>query len=85
MVSAIKTDHGQVLISDVDRVILDFAVKLTRSPAEIKEADIVGLRSVGLDDAVVLDVIQVTALFNYYNRLADGVGIDLEPEMPPKG
>ena len=35
---------------------------------------------VGFDDDAVHDVVQVTALFAYYNRLADGLGIDLEPE-----
>jgi alkylhydroperoxidase family enzyme len=48
-------------------------------------ADVEGLRRHGLDDEAIHHVVQVTALFNYYNRLADGLGIDLEPEMPPRG
>lgn len=39
------------------------------------EADVVALREAGLDDTAIHDVAQVTALFNYYNRLADGLGI----------
>lgn len=45
-------------------------------------ADVQGLRELGLDDAAIHDVVQVTALFNYYDRLADGLGIDPEPEFP---
>lgn len=63
---------------------LDYAALLTREPAAVTAADVERLRRHGLDDAAIHDVAQVTALFNYYNRLADGLGIDLEPEMPPR-
>lgn len=59
---------------------LDFAVKLTETPAEMTEEDVAALRSQGFEDAAIHDIVQVTALFNYYNRLADGLGIDPEPE-----
>lgn len=57
---------------------LDFAVKLTREPSRMRESDILALRELGFDDVAIHDVVQVTALFNYYNRLADGLGIDPE-------
>ena len=59
---------------------LDFAVKLTRRPAAMRETDIAGLRGHGFDDTAISDIVQVAALFNYYDRLADGLGIDPEPE-----
>ncbi len=49
----------------------------------MSEADVEELRSVGLDDVAIHDLIQVTAYFNYINRIADAVNVDLEPEMPP--
>lgn len=58
---------------------LDFAVKLTRSPGEVVEADVQRLRAAGFDDVAVHDIVQVTSLLNYYNRVADGLGIDPEP------
>ncbi len=61
---------------------LDFAIKLTRTPERMTAADVEGLRAAGFDDAAIHDVVQVTALFNYYDRLADGLGIDPEPEWP---
>ena len=57
---------------------LDYAAKLTRSPYAVGEADIQCLRDVGFDDTAILDICQVVSYFNYANRLADGLGIQLE-------
>lgn len=59
---------------------LDYAVKLTRAPKSVTAADIDALREAGFDDVAIHDIAQVVGLFNYYNRLADGLGIESEPE-----
>lgn len=46
-------------------------------------ADIEDLRRHGLDDAAIHEAVQVVAYFNYINRVADAIHIDLEPEMEP--
>jgi uncharacterized peroxidase-related enzyme len=61
-----------------DRAMLGFAVKLTRTPEAMTQHDVATLRGHGLSDEAIHDVVQITALFNYYNRLADGLGIDPE-------
>jgi uncharacterized peroxidase-related enzyme len=61
---------------------LDFAAKLTREPAAVEAGDLDRLLRHGFDDAAIHDIVQVAALFNYYDRLADGLGIDPEPEWP---
>ena len=63
---------------------LDFCSKLTLTPADVEERDLDDLRELGFDDAAIHDIVQVTALFNYYDRLADGMGIDPEPEWDPR-
>jgi alkylhydroperoxidase family enzyme len=55
-------------------------VKLTHNAAEVDERDIEVLRAQGLDDATISDAIQVVGYFNYVTRVADGVGIEEEPE-----
>jgi uncharacterized peroxidase-related enzyme len=57
---------------------LDYAAKLTRTPWEMTEEDVEALRRAGLNDAAILDVAQVTAYYAYVNRLADGLGVELE-------
>ncbi|MCH2105458.1 MAG: peroxidase [Planctomycetes bacterium] len=70
-------------LTEHERALCAYAEKLTRSPQEMTEADILTLREAGLDDVSIHDLIQVCAYFNYINRIADAVHVDLEPEMPP--
>jgi uncharacterized peroxidase-related enzyme len=58
-----------------DRAMLEYAVKLTRTPSAVDRGDVEALRRQGLSDDAIHEVAQITALFNYYNRLADGLGI----------
>jgi alkylhydroperoxidase family enzyme len=55
-------------------------VKLTHAAATVEQADIDLLRGQGLDDTEISDAIQVVGYFNYITRVADGVGIEDEPE-----
>lgn len=59
---------------------LDYAVKLTTHPQSMTQQDVQRLRDAGFDDPAISQIVQVAALFNYYNRLADGLGIESEPE-----
>jgi uncharacterized protein YciW len=43
--------------------------------------DVQALRDAGFSDRAIHDAAQVCAYFNYINRVADGLGVDLEPEM----
>ncbi len=58
--------------------ILAFAEKLTLQPRVIERRDIEHLEAAGLDDRGILEVVEITAYFNFVNRLADGLGVTLE-------
>lgn len=58
---------------------LEYAEKLTLRPWEMDESDVVALRENGFSDSAILDVNQVTSYYAFANRLADGLGIELEP------
>jgi uncharacterized peroxidase-related enzyme len=71
-------EEGPVL-SAADRAMLGFAVKLAREPRAMSRGDVEALRAAGFSDTAIHDIVQITGFFSYYNRLADGLGIDPEP------
>lgn len=60
------------------RVLADFAIRLTESPARVADAEAASLREAGLGDEGFHDVVAITAYFNFVNRLAEGVHLPLE-------
>jgi uncharacterized peroxidase-related enzyme len=77
-VTAIASDYRGAALSPRERAICDYAVKLTRTPGEMAERDVQALREAGLADADILDTCQIAAYYNYVNRMADGLGVELE-------
>jgi uncharacterized peroxidase-related enzyme len=76
-----ERDYRQATDLDARTLALcDYARLLTLDPARVGAAEAEALRAVGLDDATIHDAIQVIAYFNYINRVAEGVGTDLEPD-----
>ena len=59
----------------------DFAVKLTLTPGEMNEEDVRRLRNIGLSDPQITVAVQVIGYFNYINRVADGLDVELEDWM----
>ncbi len=80
-VQALVTDWRRATTGD-ERLaaILAYAERLTLDPASVEEADIDRMRAAGLDDAAVLHACEVTSYFNYVNRMADGLAVQLEDD-----
>jgi len=66
-------------LEPADRVMLDYVAKLTLAPAEMEEADVEDLRAAGFDDRSIHDIVVVAGYFAFVNRVADGLGVELEP------
>jgi uncharacterized peroxidase-related enzyme len=77
-VEQLKNDYTQADLAPADREMLDYAVKLTLTPWEMVPADVERLREQGFSDSAILDINQITGYFAYVNRLADGLGVELE-------
>lgn len=64
------------------RSLCEYAVKLTLHPDRMAPSDIEALRAAGFNDRAIVDANQVVSYFNYVNRVADGLGIELEDGWP---
>jgi uncharacterized peroxidase-related enzyme len=61
------------------RPVLELARKLTLAPDSLTKADVAAVLAAGWDDAALYHAVAVTALFNFMNRLVEGLGIELQP------
>jgi alkylhydroperoxidase family enzyme len=57
---------------------VNYALKLTLHPQEVTAHDLAPLREAGLADSTIHDAAAITAYFNFVNRIASGLGVDLE-------
>lgn len=78
LVKAIRTDYTTAPISPAERALLDYAMKLAREPWAMQQEDIERLRAAGWSDAAILDLAMVAAYYAFVNRLAQGLGVELE-------
>jgi uncharacterized peroxidase-related enzyme len=75
LVDGVKQDYTRLDLSPGERVMLDYAVKLTVAPWSVGEEDIQTLRAQGFDDRDILDIVYVICLYNFNDRMADAMGI----------
>lgn len=73
----IATHWRTAPVSDRQRAMLDFAVRLARTPEEIEGADLDRLRAQGFDDDDIWDIGSITSFFALSNRMAHLM--DLQP------
>ena len=71
-------DYAAVVLGSRKLAMLDYAAKLTLTPGEMTEDDVAALRAADFSDRDILDINQVTAYYAYVNRLADGLGVQVE-------
>ncbi|HUP20246.1 MAG TPA: hypothetical protein VM778_09875 [Gemmatimonadota bacterium] len=65
------------MLAPADRSMLAYVEKLTRSPMDIGEADVVVLREAGFDDRSIHDIAAVAAYLAFVTRLSLGLGVDI--------
>jgi uncharacterized peroxidase-related enzyme len=75
LVVALQTDYRTAPISEQDRAMLDYVVKLTRDATRVSPADHTKLKAAGFDDRGILQITLIASWFNYINRVADALGV----------
>lgn len=73
--SALDAGRPEQEFDGKELALLQYAGRLTATPGDMREADIVAARDAGATDAEILEVNQVCAYFNYSNRLLNGLGV----------
>jgi uncharacterized peroxidase-related enzyme len=81
LVQQVKEDYKKASVDEKTMAMLDYAVKLTRKPSSVKGEDVEMLRQYGFTDRAILDICQIASYFNFVNRMAEGLGVQLEDEM----
>ena len=75
LVAQVMRDFRTAPLAAADRALLEYAAKLTTAPAAVAREDIDRLRQLGLSDAAIVEIAAQTALFNYLNRVIQGLGL----------
>jgi uncharacterized peroxidase-related enzyme len=82
LLDAVEADWRTAPLDDKRTAMLAFAVKLTATPGAMSPADADALREAGFSDRDILDITEVIAYYAYANRIADGLGIEIESWIP---
>jgi uncharacterized peroxidase-related enzyme len=80
LVRTLKNNYKQATIDEKTMAMLDYAVNLTEKPTNIGPEAIEILKKHGCTDREILDLCQITSYFNFVNRMAEGLGVELEIE-----
>jgi uncharacterized peroxidase-related enzyme len=74
----VVSDYRKASLAPKERALLDFAVRLTREPSSCARNDVEALRALGWSDRAILDATLVVSYFGFVNRVAHGLGVELE-------
>ena len=75
LIEALKQDYTTAPITEQERVMLDYVVKLTKDATKVWKDDHDRLRAAGFDDKAILQITLIASWFNYINRVADALGV----------
>jgi uncharacterized peroxidase-related enzyme len=78
LVEALQEDFRTAPISDQERTMLEYVVKMTTDATRVRREDHDRLRAAGFDDRAILQITLIAAWFNYINRVADALGVGRE-------
>jgi len=76
----ITLDYRRAGLNVKHTAILDFAVRITKTPLDCLESDLQRLRGLGLTEHEVWDVIELAAMYNFTNRMSQATGMLPNPE-----
>jgi len=78
VLAALRAGRPERAFDGKELALLRYAAKLTARVGDMAPADVADLRAAGADDGEILEVNQVSAYFNYSNRLLNGLGVSTQ-------
>lgn len=67
-------------LNDMQKAMVKYAVKLTKSTCDLIETDITVLKNAGFIDKDIVEIITIIAYFNFVNRIALGLGVEFSED-----
>ena len=62
-------------MSSAERALLDYVTKVTEAAYRTTNEDVQKLRDLGWSEPLIAEAVYVTAMFAFFNRVADAFGI----------
>jgi uncharacterized peroxidase-related enzyme len=81
-VSSVVADWRSAQLSPKQAAMLAYTEKLTLTPTDMQPGDVDALRATGFSDLDVLEICEVACYYAYVNRIAAGLGVALEEQLP---
>ena len=78
---AIRARRPEAVFDGAELALMRYAEKLTTTPGEMAETDVIALREAGLDDGAILEANQIVCYFNYVNRSINGLGVTTDGDV----
>jgi uncharacterized peroxidase-related enzyme len=78
LVDALRSDYRNAKLSPSDETMLSFAMSLTRDPGADHSSGVAALKDAGFSEQAILHVTLIVGYFNFVNRIAQGLGVELE-------
>lgn len=79
-VDAVAAESPKAKLTPREKALVDYATALTTAPGKGCQKQVEALKKAGLKDEEILQAAHVVAYFNFSNRLAIGLGVELEEE-----
>lgn len=81
LMTALLEDIDTAPVDDKIKPILKYVKKLTRTPAQIVKADADAVLEAGWTEQALYHAVSVCALFNFMNRIVEGMGVKVNPDL----
>jgi uncharacterized peroxidase-related enzyme len=75
LVQSLREDYTRAPITEAERAMIDYVVKLTKDATKVSPLDHDRLRAAGFEDRAILQITLIASWFNYINRVADSLGV----------